>query len=60
MQLEETVVNKRGKVLIPVYAVGRLQELLLVVEEYWQRHGLKVSRDLETSAHYTVLYMAIS
>jgi Cft2 family RNA processing exonuclease len=60
MQLEETVVNKRGKVLIPVYAVGRLQELLLVVEEYWQRHGLKVSRDLETSAHCTVLYMAIS
>eukprot|EP01138_Halocafeteria_seosinensis_P000257 gb/GECG01000264.1/.p1 GENE.gb/GECG01000264.1/~~gb/GECG01000264.1/.p1 ORF type:complete len:356 (+),score=43.85 gb/GECG01000264.1/:1-1068(+) len=41
-QLKETVVNNEGKVLIPVYAVGRLQELLLVVEEFWERHDLKV------------------
>ena len=35
-------VDKGGKVLIPVFAVGRAQELLLMVEEYWERMGIKV------------------
>ena len=29
-----------GKALIPVFAVGRAQELLILVEEAWQRLGL--------------------
>jgi len=33
-------VNRGGKVLIPVYAVGRAQELMILVEEAWQRLGL--------------------
>jgi len=35
--IEETIA-KRGKVLIPVFAVGRSQEILLVLEEYARRH----------------------
>jgi predicted metal-dependent RNase len=31
-------VEKRGKVLIPVFAVGRAQEVLLVLEEYYRRN----------------------
>ncbi len=29
-----------GKVLIPVMAVGRAQELLILIEEAWRRSGL--------------------
>lgn len=35
--IEETL-SKRGKVLIPVFAVGRSQEILMVLEEYIRRH----------------------
>lgn len=35
-------VSQGGKVLVPVFAVGRAQELLMLVEEYWERMGLKV------------------
>lgn len=35
--IEETIANK-GKVLIPVFAVGRSQEIMLVLEEYVRRH----------------------
>lgn len=31
-----------GKVLIPVFALGRAQELCILIETYWQRMGLKV------------------
>ncbi|KAI9351135.1 integrator complex subunit 11 [Zopfochytrium polystomum] len=31
-----------GKVLIPVFALGRAQELCLLVDEYWERMALKV------------------
>ncbi len=31
-------VNRRGKVLIPVFAVGRSQEILLVLEEFYRRN----------------------
>jgi len=27
-----------GKVLIPVFALGRAQELLLILDDYWQKH----------------------
>ena len=31
-----------GKVLIPVFALGRVQELCILVEAYWERHGLQI------------------
>jgi hypothetical protein len=35
-----STVSGGGKVLIPVFAVGRAQELLLLVEDAWRRSGL--------------------
>jgi len=32
------ILNRGGKVLMPVFALGRAQELLLILEDYWQRH----------------------
>lgn len=31
----EKIVKRGGRVLIPVFALGRAQELLLILEEYW-------------------------
>ena len=31
-----------GKVLIPVFALGRAQELCILIESYWERMGLSV------------------
>ena len=35
-------VDGGGKVLIPSFAVGRAQELLLLLDAYWERMGLTV------------------
>lgn len=35
-------VEKGGKVLIPVFALGRAQELCILVESYWERMNLNV------------------
>jgi len=35
--LIKAAIDRRGKVLIPVFAVGRSQELLLVIEEFYRR-----------------------
>ena len=35
-------VQRGGKVLIPVFALGRVQELCILIETYWQRMGLHV------------------
>ena len=32
------VLNRGGRVLMPVFALGMAQELLLILEDYWQRH----------------------
>ncbi|VEN39741.1 unnamed protein product [Callosobruchus maculatus] len=34
-------VDKGGKVLIPVFALGRAQELCILLETYWERMNLK-------------------
>lgn len=34
----ERIVNGGGRCLIPVFALGRAQELLLILDEYWQDH----------------------
>lgn len=31
------VINRGGRVLLPVFALGRAQELLLILDEYWSR-----------------------
>jgi len=36
-----TCVENDGKVLIPVFALGRAQELCLLVEQYWEEAKLK-------------------
>lgn len=35
-------VLRGGKVLIPVFALGRAQELCILIESYWERMGLKI------------------
>merc|ERR1719204_1947731 len=32
------VVKRGGRCLIPVFAMGRAQELMLIVDEYWSKH----------------------
>ena len=39
--MHETV-TAGGKVLIPVMALGRAQELLILLESYWERMSLQV------------------
>lgn len=33
------VVRRGGRCLIPVFALGRAQELLLILDEYWEAHS---------------------
>ncbi|KAK3419724.1 hypothetical protein EUGRSUZ_G00401 [Eucalyptus grandis] len=33
-----STVSRGGRVLIPAYALGRAQELLLILDEYWSNH----------------------
>ncbi|KAF9222508.1 Metallo-hydrolase/oxidoreductase [Gyrodon lividus] len=36
--LVHSIVRRGGHVLLPVFALGRAQELLLILDEYWTRH----------------------
>ncbi|KAL5523858.1 hypothetical protein ACEPAG_8031 [Sanghuangporus baumii] len=36
--LVHSIIRRGGHVLMPVFALGRAQELLLILEEYWKRH----------------------
>ncbi|KMU72595.1 endoribonuclease ysh1 [Coccidioides immitis] len=38
MKSVTSVLNRGGRVLMPVFALGRAQELLLILDEYWGRH----------------------
>ena len=33
-----SILNRGGRVLMPVFALGRAQEILLILDEYWSRH----------------------
>ena len=37
--LIHNTVSKGGRVLLPVFALGRAQELLLILDEYWTQHA---------------------
>lgn len=36
--LVHSIIKRGGHALLPVYALGRAQELLLILEEYWAKH----------------------
>ncbi len=33
------ILNRGGRVLMPVFALGRAQELLLILDEFWSKHA---------------------
>lgn len=37
-ELVHQIIQRGGRVLIPVFALGRAQELLLILDEYWENH----------------------
>lgn len=37
LQGVEDIVKRKGKCLLPVFVLGRAQELLLLLEEYWNK-----------------------
>ncbi|KAL9643144.1 hypothetical protein ABK040_001633 [Willaertia magna] len=37
-QMVTEIVRRGGRCLIPVFALGRAQELLLILDEYWETH----------------------
>ncbi|KAF9010685.1 beta-lactamase-like protein [Cyathus striatus] len=36
--LVHSIIRRGGHVLLPTFALGRAQELLLILDEYWKRH----------------------
>ena len=36
--LIHSIINRGGRVLLPVFVLGRAQELLLLLDEYWEAH----------------------
>ncbi|KAJ1512661.1 hypothetical protein HMI54_015577, partial [Coelomomyces lativittatus] len=37
-QLVHQIVTRGGRCLVPMFALGRAQELLLILDEYWEQH----------------------
>ncbi|KAJ1344668.1 hypothetical protein BSLG_000191 [Batrachochytrium salamandrivorans] len=38
-RMVHTIVKRGGRCLLPVFALGRAQELLLILDEYWHAHA---------------------
>lgn len=38
MKSVTNIIHRGGRVLMPVFALGRAQELLLILDEYWETH----------------------
>jgi cleavage and polyadenylation specificity factor subunit 3 len=36
--LVHSIIRRGGHVLLPTFALGRAQELLLILDEYWKKH----------------------
>jgi cleavage and polyadenylation specificity factor subunit 3 len=36
--ITDIVSNRKGRALLPVFALGTAQELLLILDDYWERH----------------------
>lgn len=63
LQKVHSCVEKGGKILIPVFALGRAQELCILLETYWERNNLTVpiyfSTGLtEKANHYYKLFIS--
>lgn len=41
LQIIHNTIKNKGKVLIPIFALGRAQEICLLIESYWERMNLK-------------------
>ncbi|KAH7321085.1 endoribonuclease YSH1 [Stachybotrys elegans] len=39
MKTITNILNRGGRALLPVFALGRAQELLLILDEYWAKHA---------------------
>jgi len=39
MRIITGILDRGGRVLMPVFALGTAQELLLILDEYWQKHS---------------------
>ncbi|KAI1433446.1 cleavage and polyadenylation specifity factor [Xylaria sp. CBS 124048] len=39
MKSVTNILNRGGRVLMPVFALGRAQELMLILDEYWGKHA---------------------
>ncbi|KAI1364543.1 cleavage and polyadenylation specificity factor subunit [Xylaria arbuscula] len=39
MKSVTNILNRGGRVLMPVFALGRAQELMLILDEYWGKHS---------------------
>ncbi|RDA93205.1 hypothetical protein CP533_3173 [Ophiocordyceps camponoti-saundersi (nom. inval.)] len=39
MKTITNILNRGGRALLPVFALGRAQELLLILDEYWSKHA---------------------
>jgi Cft2 family RNA processing exonuclease len=50
----QSIVTRGGSCLIPVFALGRAQELLLILDEYWQEHAHLQVEHVLLSAKYGV------
>ena len=48
LQLVHCAMDEGGRVLIPVGAIGRAQELLMLFDSYWSRMGLRAPLYLQT------------
>lgn len=44
LQVHEAVLSG-GKVLVPVFAVGRAQEMLILLDGFWERMNMQVKAD---------------
>ncbi|KAI5151135.1 integrator complex subunit 11 [Enteropsectra breve] len=42
LQMVHACVKDGGRVLIPIFALGRAQELCILIENYWKRMGLQI------------------
>lgn len=63
LQKVHSCIEKGGKILIPVFALGRAQELCILLETYWERNNIKVpiyfSTGLtEKANHYYKLFIS--
>lgn len=56
----ERIVTRGGRCLIPVFALGRAQELLLILDEYWQANVSDYPNSFATRPHAKIHHLTIT